>query len=382
MLSLDELLHPITTDRFMADYHGRKPLHIPAEDGAPKRSILDWTRFNALLAQTSTWSAANLKMVRDSEPIPPEEYCVSAMSLSGPVLRPSPAKVEVMLSIGASLIANDVQLLTPEMSALADMLGRTFAAAANANAYCSFGGVQAFATHFDPHDVFAIHTEGEKTWRLYENRADSPVDMPDDGADPRGWFARTRGPLMQEVRMRPGDVLYLPRGWYHDALADGPLADGEASLHVTFSVTPLYGRIVFGLLENAAMQDSAFRAWLPAAHLDGGEALRLHLADLGRRLSALAALPAFRDEVAMAQERLTPRPAAYSLPHRKPLTLYRPTGLLAPVITGPAAVAMDWVFGQPQFALEDLCARFDFVAETDLRAAVAMAEKSGALARL
>ncbi len=65
--------------------------------------------------------------------------------------------------------------------------------------------------------------------------------------------------------MRPGDVLYLPRGWYHDALAvDGP------SLHVTLSVTPLYGRILFRLLEPAAMQDPAFRAWLPPADRDGG----------------------------------------------------------------------------------------------------------------
>ena len=182
--------------------------------------------------------------------------------------------------------------------------------------------------------------------------------------------------------MRPGDVLYLPRGCYHDALADGPLEDGKASLHVTFSVTPLYGRILFGLLESAAMQDPAFRAWLPPAHVDGGEALRLHLAELGRKLSVLASLPAFRDEVAMAQERLVPSPAAYALPHRKPLTLYRPTGLLPPAFAGPVAVAMDWVFGQPRFALEDLCARFDFVAGTDLRAAVAMAERSGALARL
>ena len=382
MLSLDELLHPITPDRFMTDYYGRKPLHIPAHDGAPKRTILNWARFNALLSQTSIWNPGNLRMVRDSEPIGPEEYCVNVVTGSGPALRPSPAKVEVMLSIGASLIANEIELLTPEMSDLADMLGRVFAAKASANAYCSFGGVRAFATHFDLHDVFAIHTQGEKTWRLYENRADRPVDPPGDGVDPRAWFAQTRGPLLQEVRMRAGDVLYLPRGCYHDALADGPLEDGSASLHVTFSVTPLYGRIVFDLLENAAMQDPAFRSWLPPAHVDDGEALRLHLADLGRRLSALTALPAFRDEISRAQQRLIPRPATYDLPDRKPVTLYRPTGLRGPVIVGPAAVAMDWVFSQPQFALEDLCARFDFVAEPDLRAAVLLAEKGGALARL
>ena len=55
------------------------------------------------------------------------------------------------------------------------MLEREFAARVAANVYCSFQGVQAFQTHFDLHDVFAFQAEGEKTWRVYEARADTPV---------------------------------------------------------------------------------------------------------------------------------------------------------------------------------------------------------------
>lgn len=377
MHSLDELLHPITPDVFRADYEGRKPLHIPAEPGAPKRAILDWGGFNRLLDQSSIWTSASLKLVANGEPIPPEQYCVTTQTQSGQVVRPSPAKVETLLSLGASAIAGDVQALTPEFQTMSALLGRTWAALIGANIYCSFGGVQAFGTHFDLHDVFAIQTEGEKTWRLYQNRADSPIALPEDEPDLRGWFARTRGPLMQEVRMRPGDVLYLPRGWYHDALA----TEG-ASLHVTFSVTPLYGRILFSLLESAALQDPAFRAWLSPAAADGGRMLSAQLADLGRRLQALAALPEFRDEVAMAQERLIARPTSYALPARRPLTLYRPTGLLAPRIEGPARVAIGWAMGQPSFALEDMIAQFDFVSEAAIREAVSFTERAGALERV
>ena len=121
---------------------------------------------------------------------------------------------------------------------------------------------------------------------------------------------------------------------------------------------------------------------MPPAHADGGEALRKHLAELGKMLADLSALPEFRDEVAMAQERLSPRRSDYALPARKPLTLYRPTGLMPPRVTGPAMHAMGWAFSQPQFALEDLCAQFDFVPELALRAAVAAAEQAGALKRL
>lgn len=377
MHSLDDLLHPITPAEFRTGYEGRKPLHIPAQPGAPKRALLDWAGFNRLLSQSSIWNAATLKMVANGDPIPPDQYCTTVQTQGGPVVQPVPAKVQTLMSMGASVIAGDVQMLTPEFQSLSALLGRTWAALIGANIYCSFGGVQAFSTHYDLHDVFAIQTEGEKTWRLYQNQADSPIALPDEGPDPRAWFARTRGPLMQEVRMRPGDVLYLPRGWYHDAIT----TEG-ASLHVTFSVTPLYGRVLFSLLESAALQDPAFRAWLAPAAADNGKALSAQLADLGRRLQALAALPEFRDEVAMAQERLVARPAAYALPDRQPLTLYRPTGLLAPRIEGPARVAIGWALGQQRFALEDMIAQFDFISEAAIRDAVGVAERGGALERV
>ncbi|NBB53411.1 cupin [Rhizobium sp. CRIBSB] len=377
MLSLNELLAPITLDQFRAEYEGRKPLHIPAGSDAAKRALLDWSGFNRLLSQTTIWNAANLKLVYNGEPVSPETYCIEARSQSGMTLQPSPAKVQTLMAMGASVIAGDVQSLTPEIRSLAQVLGREWAALVGANVYCSFGGVQAFGTHFDLHDVFAIQTEGEKTWCLYANRAEAPVDFPGDGPEVRRWLTESRGPLMQEVHMRPGDVLYLPRGWYHDALA----AEG-ASLHVTFSITPLYGRILFRLLESAAMQDPAFRAWLVPASLDGGVPLQKQLAALGQKLATLTAHPQFRDEVAMAQERLIPRPPAYDLPHRAPLTWYGATGLQPPRITGPAVHALAWMMGQTRFSLEDLIAQFDFVSEQALRDAVVAAEKAGALKQL
>lgn len=145
---------------------------------------------------------------------------------------------------------------------------------------------------------------------------------------------------------------------------------------MTFSVTPLYGRILFRLLESAAMQDPAFREWLAPGDTDG-DRLGKQLADLGRRLADLSALPAFRDEVLMAQERLVPRSAPYALPERRTLTLFRSTGLPLPRLAGPARVAVEWALGQPQFALEDVIAQFDFVSEPALKEAFEAAIRLG-----
>lgn len=377
MPTLNQLLAPIEPERFLADYHDRKPLHIPADGDDRKRDILRWEAFNGLLNQTSIWTAQSLKLVSDAQAIAPETYCRVENTQSGPMMRPDPAKVALHLAAGASVVAGDVQNLTPALADLAQDLGRSFAAAVGANVYCSFQGVRAFGSHYDLHHVFAVQTEGEKLWRLYSNRADRPVDFPPDTPETRRWLEQSRGPVSAEIVMKPGDVLYLPRGWYHDALAH----DG-ASLHVTFSVTPLYGRIIFNLLEQAAMQDSEFRAYLAPAHHAGGQTLQAQLASLGRKLAQLAALPEFRDEVAMTQTRLNPGHPVHVLPARMSLTAWRPTGLAGPRESGPAAHAMAWAYAQPDFAVEELVAQFDFVPEADIHAAVDRAAAAGALARL
>lgn len=376
MLSLDELLAPITPETFRAEYEGRKPLHIPAQGEASKRRLLPWSTFNALLNQTSIWDAARLKLQHDGDSLPAWQYCRETLTQGGVIVQPVPGKVQALMAMGASLVANEVEGLTAELSETRTMLSRAFAAQVGANVYCSFKGVQAFNTHYDLHDVFAVQTEGEKVWRLYANRAETPVGFDEEPEAARARMQATRGPLTAEIVMRPGDVLYLPRGWRHDALA----RDGE-SLHLTWSVTPLYGRVLFGLLENAAMQDPAFRAWLAPAAADGGAALAGQVADLGRRLAHLTTLPAFVEEVAMAQERLTPRLPPYALPQRSALTFYAPTGLAPPLIDGPARSAVEWALTQPRVALEDMIAQFDFIPETALREAMATLERAGALRR-
>ena len=116
MLTLDDLLAPVGRRRFDDEFNDRKPLHIPAGPDGARRRLLDWERFNRLLDQSSIWTAQSLKMVFNGEPIPPETYCVEAQTQSGPAFRPAPARVQTLLANGASLIAGDVQALTPELA--------------------------------------------------------------------------------------------------------------------------------------------------------------------------------------------------------------------------------------------------------------------------
>jgi ribosomal protein L16 Arg81 hydroxylase len=247
--------------------------------------------------------------------------------------------------------------------------------------------VQAFQTHFDLHDVFAVQAEGEKTWRIYESRADAPVNPVPPGEEWEKWLTESRGKLLFEAHMRPGDILYLPRGQYHDALTGD-----AASLHVTFGVAPATGLALFKLLEGALTRESAFRAYLPDARDEAG--LRARLSELAERVRAVMTSPAFAIDVLNHQRDLSRVPAAYDLPAQHPSAWYS-TARRAQVLRrdGGFAVAfeggeipvgatyptLEWALKQKMFSVDDALARQPGADRAALLADLAKLEKSGVI---
>jgi ribosomal protein L16 Arg81 hydroxylase len=298
-----------------------------------------------------------------------------------------PPKVKALLDLGASLIANHLHRVCPEVAAVAQMLEREFAARVAANVYCSFKGVQAFQTHFDLHDVFAVQAEGEKCWRVYEARADTPVNPLPPGDEVEKWLTASRGRLLFEVNMKPGDILYLPRGQYHDALTGA-----QASLHISFGVSPATGLALFKLLENAASQESAFRAYLPDARDQA--ALRERLARLADRVRAMITSPAFAVDVLNHQRSLAGAQAAYELPAQQPPSWYsigrpaqvvrRDSGFAAvfergEIALGAAYPTVEWLLKQRMFSLGDALSRQPGVDPTELRSVLQQLVAAGVI---
>lgn len=375
-----DLIAPLPVERFMSEYFGRRPLHIPASGSGARTGLIDWQRMNELLALRSHWTESNIKLIINSRPVYPNLYFEDVETPQGPVKRASAAKVRALLATGASLVADSVEDVSPEIRAVASALSEQFSGKAGANIYCSFEGVQAFASHCDLHEVFAIQCEGEKSWTLYENRALAPVEpLLGDGA--QAIIDSVKGKAAMTVRMRPGDLLYIPRGFYHDALASR-----AASLHVTLAVLPLTGRILLRMLEEEAVQDPEFREYLPDARLDGGKVLAERLSALGDRLAAILRTPRFATDVATRQRQLWERDLPFTLPDRAAAEFYARTerpaelvredrGMMLAVagtarelghLHGPAR----WVLDQPAFSVQQLAAHFGHIEEAELRGLV------------
>jgi hypothetical protein len=274
--SFADFLAPVTVEQFRRDYLDRAPLHIP---GAADKfaDVMSWDVLNRLLDMTAIWSCQSLNLALDRQVVQAEQYCRRGRTRDGrSVLMPDATKVRALLRHGASMVLNDIDTLTPGLRAISDLIEAALGAKLQINLYCSWRERQAFPSHFDTHDVFALHIAGAKRWTIYRGRADQPVDHAVWKTLGQPHHEQAKGAVLTTVELRPGDILYLPRGQYHDALATG-----DNAIHLAVGVNePLGLDVVTLLFDDAVVGDAAFRRRLPAS---------ADAAAVGRHLEALAA---------------------------------------------------------------------------------------------
>jgi len=296
---LEALLAPHGPARFFAEQFGRAPLLLT---GAADRAAgtMDLGELNRLLNQTSIWTSRTLQLMVDGRAVVADEYCRPAIDTEArDVLRPVPALVTTWLRRGATLVLNNISELNDGLAETAAALRAATGAAVQANLYFSRQGRQAFSPHFDTHEVFALHCHGEKRWRIFENRSDSPTARSVQAANATG-RKEDPGPVREEVTLRPGDLLYLPRGQFHDALAST-----AATIHVTFAVSMPTGADLLRFLADEGVLDPMLRRDLPAR--PNRKRLEGAAGPVAERLAAMARDPQFL--AALAQHLHTQSPA-------------------------------------------------------------------------
>ena len=281
----------------MHEYYGKKALHLPA--AVSPQSIFSFGKLNELLALTTILNETNLRLLMDCRPIPSEQYCSPVMTHAGYRQCPDTKLIEKWFNKGASLVLNYVDELTPEFRSITNSLGAELLGHVSTNIYASCSGHRAFDSHYDDHDVFCFHVEGTKKWRLYEGQIDNPVGQPAHRPNLQQLHNQAKGTVVNELTMKPGDFLYIPRGQYHDAVASD-----RPCLHVTFSVFPMNGLELFEILQPAVTKDSLFRDDLPNTNvLHGKAAMAERLALLGDRLRDLLHNPLFVEAVINRQQK-------------------------------------------------------------------------------
>ena len=191
------------------------------------------------------------------------------------------------LEAGRVLVWNSARGATPALDRLCAEMGAALGAAVWPNVYVTGSAGPPIVAHFDCHEVIAIQCEGQKQWTVSATRVSEPLE----GASFKEEHYRTAAALREEAALcpeivatlQPGDVIYVPRGQFHQARA----VDG-ISVHVTLGIEHLTGMTVMEVLAQAAAADPRFRASLPSAATDPDRArMRARLIELSEALSAM-----------------------------------------------------------------------------------------------
>ena len=256
--SMDQILAPVAWNEFEKNVLGQAQCHIVGTSSNQKQ-LFSWEELNTLLAMTSLWNDRTLKLVERGHVIPAHLYCAPGLSREGQeTLIPDPQKVMALWRQGAGLVCNDVALLTPALGQVASTLSQAFGAPVLANLYATSRDIEAFHSHFDTHDVWAFQIAGQKRWSLYKNHAPHPVNHALFNRMTQEEHDACKGPLASQITTSPGDLLYLPRGLYHDACSVS-----DQSLHISFSVTRPTGLEALSSLFEALLHDQGVRADIP-----------------------------------------------------------------------------------------------------------------------
>lgn len=128
---------------------------------------------------------------------------------------------------GWTLILAHCELYASECDLICQSLSDSFNASVTSGIFSSGQNQQGRKFHIDFDEVFVLQLEGEKHWVVGEQVIDSPLqtfNSPEVKQDQ---------PDATEVRLTPGDLLYVPGGLSHKAYTSQ-----KDSLHVLFQVTP------------------------------------------------------------------------------------------------------------------------------------------------
>ena len=250
---LASLLWPVSVETFFRDYWQTQPLHVSHADTCfaglySLDDIDDLVRFTAPIDAGSDKVRMGIKGL-----------AVPDLELRG---REAPGFNYELIRAGSqavSLVLNHIHEDNRCVAVLARRLQRDFAGrlktSVNVNAYLT-PGHSWLGLHRDTHDEINLQVLGAKTWRIYESDVPLPIpEMPVPAAPPR-----PLGPPCLEFDVRQGDVLYMPRGFWHDPvnLEDGP------SLGLTVGLTAMvWSDVLVGSIRLAAAAHEPLRRGVP-----------------------------------------------------------------------------------------------------------------------
>ena len=252
----------VDPEEFAADYWGQQALLSTAAD--LPRSFADVLSNEAVdeLVSERGLRTPFLRVAKSGSTLAEKAFTAPGGVGAGVADQVSDDKLVRLFADGSTMVLQGLHRIWPPIIALCQQLAAGLGHPVQANAYVTPPQNQGFSNHYDVHDVFVLQIEGEKRWQIHPPVHEAPLrDQPWSERKAAVERRAKEAPLIEAV-LRPGDCLYLPRGFLHAATALGTVCT-----HLTIGVHPwtrytLAEQVLSETLRTVA-QDPQLRTSLP-----------------------------------------------------------------------------------------------------------------------
>lgn len=243
------LLTPTGVEPFLDNHWEQRRLVLHRRDPDYYSELLTFSDVNDFMSRNDI-RYPYLRLVKEGRELPLVDYADDF--IYGTNVFPGlidTDKVFHHYATGATLSFQIFQKCMEELSAFCNALEARAGFQTQVNIFVTPPNSKGFTAHYDDHSFFILQISGTKHWTLYGN----PVELPH-----RDFRAATETPddlkVVEEVTLCAGDLLYLPKGFYHEAHTSD-----DTSVHITLGIFPHMWLAVFEQLIRKAKQDVDFR---------------------------------------------------------------------------------------------------------------------------
>jgi ribosomal protein L16 Arg81 hydroxylase len=249
-------------EAFAAEHWARRPLLARAEDtGESFADLLTLDAVDELLSRRGLRTPF-LRIAKDGAVVDPKRFTTSGGAGAEVADQVSSDAVLRLFADGSTVVLQGLHRLWPPLIEFADQLAADLGHPTQVNAYLTPPSSQGFSPHYDVHDVFVLQFAGEKHWRIHAPVLEAPLRTQPWNDRAAAVAAAAEGEPVIDTVLRPGDALYLPRGYLHSARALGGISG-----HLTIGVHPVTrwaaAESTLDVVRTLAADDPELRRSLP-----------------------------------------------------------------------------------------------------------------------
>lgn len=198
-----------------------------------------WKDVNELYSRGDI-SHRDFKIMNGYE-VPKKDYVESYDFLGVTEYRCITSVLYEYLRNGATLVRNRIKN-EPFVDQISKQIANFAEARTLTGSYAAFSSKSSYKSHWDTRDVYAVQLLGRKRWILKKPNFEFPLYMQQTKNFPD---IKEPEEIYMDVILEAGDILYIPRGWWHD-----PLPLDQETFHLAVATFPPTGFEYMCWLQN------------------------------------------------------------------------------------------------------------------------------------